>query len=107
NLFTNPLSTPNYSDTLTVLLSTDCGVTWNQIYKKFGAALTTKVPNFQSSAFTPTSTQWRLETVSLIPYSTCNNAIFKFINTCSFENRLYLDDIQISGPMSVHNFDPN
>ncbi len=105
NLFTNPLNSPNYSDTLTVLISTDCGVTWTEIYKKFGAALTTKTPNFQTSAFTPTNSQWRLETVSLVPYSSCSNAIFKFMNTCGFENRLYLDDIQISGPMSVH-FDP-
>ena len=34
NLFTNPINSPNYSDTLTVLLSTDCGVTWIEIYKK-------------------------------------------------------------------------
>ena len=106
NLFTNPANSPNYSDTLTILISTDCGVNWIQIYKKFGVALTTKTPNFQNSAFTPTASQWRLETVSLVPYASCSNAIFKFINTCSFENRLYIDDVQISGPMSVQNFDP-
>lgn len=101
-LYTDPTSSPNYSDTLQVLISTDCGATWASIYKKWGTNLTTTSPTWGNSAFTPTSTQWRLETISLGTYATATNAMFKFRNISDYENYLYLDDINI---MSVTGLD--
>lgn len=83
-----------FSDTLEVLISTDCGATYSSIYKKWGNTLAT-APG-QGSDFFPTASQWRLETVSLMPYITSNNAIIKFRNITDYENNLFVDDINIS-----------
>lgn len=83
-----------YSDTLEVLISTDCGATYSSIYKKWGNTLAT-APG-QGSDFFPTSSQWRLETVSLLPYISSNNAIIKFRNITDYENNLFVDDININ-----------
>ena len=100
-LYTAPTANPSYSDTLAVLISTDCGATWNQLYKKFSSALTTITPVFSTTTFTPTATQWRQETISLTAYATSNNALVKFRNTTDYENQLYLDDINITNTIGI------
>jgi pregnancy-associated plasma protein-A/type IX secretion system substrate protein len=97
-LYTDPASNPNFSDTLEVVISTDCGLTWTSIYKKFGIPLTTTTPTFSTVAFVPTASQWRLETVSLAPYAASSNAILKFRNINQYENTLWLDNINIINP---------
>jgi hypothetical protein len=97
-LYTDPVSSPNYSDTLEVLISTNCGSTWTSLYKKYGTNLTTVTPAFTTAAagFVPTSTQWRLESVPLSSYASATNAQIKFRNISDYENYLYLDDINIT-----------
>ncbi|HWY39123.1 MAG TPA: M43 family zinc metalloprotease [Bacteroidia bacterium] len=95
-LYTDPTASPNYSDTLAVYISTDCGASWTQLYRKYSAALSTTTPPFSTTTFTPTSTQWRQESVSLASYASSNNAIIKFVNITGYENELYIDDINIS-----------
>lgn len=99
-LYTNPAASPNYSDTLAVLMSADCGQTWVQLYKKFGAALATATPVFSTTSFSPTAAQWRLESINLSSYSAVNNAIFKFHHSCDYENQMYIDDINIDTAIS-------
>ncbi|MFN0200796.1 MAG: choice-of-anchor J domain-containing protein, partial [Bacteroidia bacterium] len=82
------------SDTLVVLISTDCGTTWAPVYTKASSTLAT-APN--SGDFVPTTTQWRAETIDLSAYSGQNCQI-------SFQNRfgvgvgnnIYLDNIQVN-----------
>lgn len=105
-LYTDPAAAQHFSDTLEVLLSTDCGSTFNSVYKKFGTttpstSLTTTTPAFSTAAFTPTSSQWRMETVNLASYENSNNVQIKFRNITQYENNLYLDDINISNVVSV------
>ncbi|MFL5753163.1 MAG: M43 family zinc metalloprotease [Bacteroidia bacterium] len=100
-LYTSPTANPNFSDTLQVLISTDCGQTWTSLYKKFGTALTTTTPTFAASQFTPTATQWRMETVSLGSYASISNAYIKFRNISQYENFLFLDDINISSSIGI------
>lgn len=101
-LYTDPSLPTNYSDTLEVLISTDCGATYNSIYKKAGTALTTVTPNWANSAFVPTSTQWKNESITLTGYSSATNAIIKFRNTSDYENYLYLDNINIAGSTGIY-----
>ncbi len=101
-LYTNPVPTQTYADTLEVLISSDCGQTYTSIYKKFGATLTTATPNYSTTQFVPTAAQWRQETVSLAPYATVPNAYFKFRNGSGYENMLYLDDINIAGVVGLN-----
>jgi hypothetical protein len=98
-LFTNPSSSPNYSDTLKVKVSSDCGLTWSTLYNKFGTALTTVTPVYSTSPFVPTTSQWRLETVALPMVS---QVMIKFVNTTGYENQLYIDDININNGVGVN-----
>jgi hypothetical protein len=71
-LWTSPSANPNYSDTLDITISIDCGLTWTTIYRKAGTALVTNTPQFQGSDYFPTQqSQWRLETIDLTPYPLC------------------------------------
>ena len=72
------------------------GVTWNSVYKKFGTQLTTTTPTYQNLAFTPSSAQWRFETISLSSFASAQRALIKFRNISQYENFLYLDNINIS-----------
>ncbi|MEW6467510.1 MAG: PKD domain-containing protein [Bacteroidota bacterium] len=83
------------SDTLVVYVSTNCGQSWTQVYSKGGTTLAT-APN-QNASFTPTTTQWRTETVNLNAYVGQSAVIFKFQNRNHNGNNLYLDNINISG----------
>lgn len=95
-LYTNPTTSPNYSDTLEVLISTDCGDTYTSVYKKYSTALvTTGTPSFTGLSFVPTLAQWRNDTIDLAGYINNANVIVKFRNIADFENNLYLDDINI------------
>jgi hypothetical protein len=94
-LYTDPTTNPNYSDTLRVWISTDCGVTWTSLYAKWGTTLTTVTPTYSTTEFVPTASQWRLENISLSPYQSSSNAIIKFRHATQYENNLHVDDINI------------
>lgn len=94
-LYTDPSSSPNYSDTLSVMISTNCGASYTSIYKKFGTTLTTTNPTFATTSFVPTTSQWRMETISLSTYTTSAAAFIKFKHTTDYENQMYIDDINI------------
>jgi hypothetical protein len=91
------------SDTLVVAVSTDCGVSWTQLYKKFGVPLTTATPNFTTKVFVPTAAQWRFESIDLGAYKTATNAIFKFVNITDYENNMYLDEIRVNNSLGIVN----
>ncbi|MCS6916329.1 MAG: T9SS type A sorting domain-containing protein [Chitinophagales bacterium] len=96
-LYTNPNNSTNYSDTLTVLLSTDCGASWQVVYKKWSTNLTTITPPYSQVEFKPSSpNHWRLELVDLTPFASYNNVLLKFRNTTDYENNLYVDKININ-----------
>ena len=101
-LYTNPTSNPNYSDTLQVLISTDCGATYSSIYKKYNTNLATTTPTWANSAFTPTASQWRQEVVSLSSYSAATGAFIKFRNISDYENFLFIDDINITSSTGIN-----
>jgi hypothetical protein len=94
-LYTDPNDATPYSDTLEVLISTDCGATWTSIYRKESVALTTTTPTFSTTSFVPTSSQWRMETINLSAYSTSASAKFMIRGICDYENQMYIDDINI------------
>lgn len=83
------------SDTLEVLVSTDCGQTFTSVYLKGGSNLSTK--SDQTSAFTPNNNQWRTETVSLAAYNNSPSLMLAFRNHGRHGQFLYIDNINISG----------
>lgn len=92
----------NYKkDTLEVLISTDCGVTYKSLYKKYGANLITATPAFSTTRFVPNSGQWRNEIIPLNSYASFSNVRIKFRNTTGYQNMLYIDDINISNSITT------
>ncbi len=86
-----------HSDSLFVMISTDCANTFGTaLYVKGGTDLAT-APD-QTSSFTPTSSQWRTETIDLSAYGGEQNVTLAFVNKSGWGNRLFLDNISMRGP---------
>jgi hypothetical protein len=100
SLYSNPEGGgQHHSDTLEILLSTDCGNSWTSVYKKFGTALTTSSSVYSSGNFVPSTDEWRKERVALGEYES-SKVLIKFRNITDFENNLYIDDINITSSIS-------
>lgn len=84
----------SYSDSLFVEVTTDCGSTWTRVYGKGGNYLAT-APN-TTTAFTPTATQWRKDSVMLSAFAGQSNAQFRFRSYSGYGNNVYLDDINLN-----------
>jgi len=85
----------SFADALALVVSTDCGATFTEVWRKAGTVLAT-VAGAQTSAFTPTAAQWLNEKVDIKPFIGTASSVtvgFKAIN--NFGNNLYLDDINI------------
>ena len=92
--YTSTSTVGNTWDTLEILVSKDCGFTYNSLYKKWGATLITVGEN--TNFFTPTtSNQWRKDSINLTPYINNSNVMIVFRSTNEFENNIYLDDIRV------------
>ncbi len=89
------------SDTLVILASTDCGLTFQQLYRKGGTNLATS-PDFQSF-FVPNSTQWRTDSINLSGFSGADKVLIAFRNIGRFGNALYLDNLRLGTPTQVSN----
>lgn len=88
-------------DSLFVSYSTDNGNTWvYSSYKKGGAGLATT--SITGSAFTPSSTQWRNDSLN-INSLVGNNVIFRFTNKSGWGNNVYLDNISVDALNGVKN----
>jgi len=90
-----------YSDSLQVLVSTDCFETEQVLYFKGGLDLATSPDN--QSFFTPTNDQWRKDSVDLSNYYQQGNIQIAFRNIGDWGNSLYLDNINIG---SMANLSP-
>jgi hypothetical protein len=80
-------------DKLEVKVSTDCGATWSSVFNKQGTALQTANP--QTTPFTPTAAQWRLESVNMTPYLNQPKLLVKFVATSAYGNNLFIDEINL------------
>jgi len=89
-------SNVDLSDTLEILVSTNCGETFSLVYKKSGDSLRTAPRIGSTTFFIPNSTHWRKDSVDLSGFAlTSSNAMIVFRNIGGFGNQLYLDDINI------------
>jgi len=95
----NSIDSIRWLDTLSVLISTDFGNSWTQVWQKGGGDLaydTTK-----GGFFIPLATQWRIDTADLSA-AAGSIALIKIESLNKNGNNLYLDDISIDGiPLSI------
>jgi photosystem II stability/assembly factor-like uncharacterized protein len=89
-------------DSLRILVSTDCGVTYTQVYSKTGNALAT-VP-IHAANYTPVAADWRSEWVDLSSFIGQSHVQIQFVLYGDFGNNIYLDDINIfDATTGLHN----
>ena len=87
----------DYSDTLEIKLSTNCGASWTSIYLKGGSNLATASDH--NVLFVPTSTEWRKDSVDISTLTAGQgNVMFSFINRGHFGQPIYLDNINLYFP---------
>jgi len=93
-----PYNAANF-DGLQVLVSTNCGGSFTSVYSKSSTTLATAAAT--TSVFTPTAAQWRTETVDLTPYVGQPNVIVAFKNLSGYGNRLFVDNVNITGTITA------
>ena len=89
---------PGNSDSLRVLVSTDCGATYTSVYYKGGTDLATSP--FDQTFFVPTPTSWRTDTLNLSAWAGNPQVLVAFRNINGWGNNLYLDNINLGSPVS-------
>lgn len=85
-----------YIDSLAVIVSTDCGITFTEVYKKGGTQLAT-APDYSAGVFVPGNTQWRTDTVLLNAFTGNNHVIIAFRNVAGYSQPIYIDNVNLSG----------
>jgi len=95
------------NDSLEVLVSTDCGVTWVSLYNEEGTSLSQGLVYDGIWGYYPqTDAEWHNETVSLDEYSDSDIMIrFKQVNDGG--NTLFLDDINVGSTLGTDDVNKN
>ena len=101
--FTPPyfIQDTDIADTLEIKISTDCGQTFNSIYKKGGkqlAVATSPILNplqIMDAIFIPKSKDWRFEAIDLTGFSQIQNALIRFDYISALGGSINIDNIQI------------
>jgi PKD repeat protein len=90
-----------YTDTLSIQVSTDCGATWKEIWRKGGIELMT-TPNSprtnnrgEGGEFNPTFRDWKRDTLNLTEFVGQPTVSLKFEAINGFGNHLYLDAVNV------------
>ncbi|MCS6903758.1 MAG: M43 family zinc metalloprotease [Bacteroidia bacterium] len=91
-----------YTDTLSIQVSTDCGATWQEIWRKGGIALmttrnaprtNTRGEGGEFSSIAPN--EWKQDTLDLSQFVGRANVRIKFEAINGFGNHLYIDGIRV------------
>lgn len=90
-----------YSDTLEVLVSLDCGVTFTSLWRKGGSQLAT-APSNTSATFVPTAAQWATDSIDLTAYTNSGDVMIAFRNHGHWGQAIYVDNINIGNAMAVN-----
>ena len=96
-----------YYDGLEVLVSTDCGATFTQVYFKENTVLATDPAN-ASALYVPGT--WRNELVNLNAYIGNPNVLVKFRNIAGYGQGLYIDNVNLTGtstPTAIFSASPS
>lgn len=93
--YKNRLTGLNSSDSLEVLVSTNCGLSWNTLFKKGGKQLAT-IASETDSFFRPFGQdKWQLNTFDLTPYKNAPTLQLSFKAVNGKGNNLYIDNIKL------------
>ena len=87
------------NDSLLLIYSPNCGITWYPTNYRLGGASLATVSTTSNVSFVPAATQWRTDKVILKDFcsSNLNNIMIGFQSVNGYGNNIYLDSINIVG----------
>ncbi|MBC8047121.1 MAG: T9SS type A sorting domain-containing protein, partial [Fimbriimonadaceae bacterium] len=85
-----------YSDTLVILISTDCGETFTELYRVGGEDLST-APDYTADVFYPDADEWRTDSLDLSIAAGEENVQIIFRNIGRWGQALYIDNVNVKG----------
>ncbi len=90
-----------FADTLEIFISTDCGETYESIFRKGGYALGTSIPllnptTIANCIFTPTDNEWEKMEIDLSSYSEAEEVQIKFSYESAMGGTIYVDNVQVN-----------
>ena len=95
-MWTNPASAQNWSDTLIIYASDDCGNTWQNVWEKAGLNLTTTSPAYNPFNWFPSNNNdWASVVIDLSSYTNQDDFAIRFRNVNQYENNLFIDNINL------------
>ncbi len=86
----------NLSDTLELLVTTDCGQTFKTVWENWGSGLQTAA-NSSGTEFVPTASDWAHVNVNLFSYVGSHDFQVYFVAKSNHQNDLYIDNINLYG----------
>ncbi len=97
------MSGVDYTDTLAIYYSTDCGSTWKNIYMKGGQTLATTGEDSAETGtdtngqgcFVPIASAWRTDTVRIPAIAGMPGVMFSFENRSGNGTSMYIDNINL------------
>ncbi|MFM7839119.1 MAG: choice-of-anchor J domain-containing protein, partial [Chitinophagaceae bacterium] len=88
-------SNPAYADALAVVVSSDCGATFQEVWRKEGLELASIIET-STSPFIPQANEWTPLEIDLKPYlENTTNALVGLKAVNRFGNNLYVDDLKL------------
>lgn len=89
-----------YPDSLGILITKDCGDTWETLWMKSLNDLAT-APDYTADLWVPTADQWRSDTIDLSAYLGNPQIAIGLLNIGHYGQGIYLDNVNISGEYYV------
>ena len=91
-------------DELRIFASTNCGISWNELWMKTHTDLETfnEPDPLLSNNWVPTlSSHWRNELIDLSSYVGQSSVQFKFHNTSGYGTRIWVDNVNLSSGLNI------
>ncbi len=98
------------ADRLEILISTDCGVTWTNVYNKTHTDLETvevlddptTIGVNETNDWIPTErSHWREEVIELASFANQPSVLIKFKNTSGYGTRIWIDNLNVTGKATI------
>lgn len=89
----------SYTDELRILVSADCGATWDEVYSKSDPALATA--SNTTSSFKPQDDEWETDEVDMGDYANMSDILVKFQGVSGYGNNLYIDNIRLATTVGI------
>lgn len=92
-----------YSDQLQIMISGDCGESWDIVYDESDPSLETA--GTSTSDWKPGDNDWETEEIDMSDYAGMSDLLVKFHAVSGFGNNLYIDNIRLSSTTSIDPID--